>query len=231
MVGPFTARLDCEAVHKLRLCCPCLAKVCSPLNCRAVCCPEWIWKRGPMQIEIGVNMEFIRSEDKSFEEGVRRAAALGYKWVEPMVHNGRELLSEAGYFHSFSMDNDPLEMKDILDRYSVRPSGLSSHCLLMAGDQRALPREGGPFRRRDGSARSGNGRGDSAGVARGSRVFRSHEIHPEEGSSGGGTARHFHRHRTPPEYFKNDGGPASHCQPGGLPDAQGQLRYRQCPSW
>jgi sugar phosphate isomerase/epimerase len=84
-----------------------------------------------MQIEIGVNMEFIRSEDKSFEEGVRRAAALGYKWVEPMVHNGRELLSEAGYFHSFSMENDPLEMKDILDRYSVRPSGLSSHCPLM----------------------------------------------------------------------------------------------------
>src|SRR5215470_4233819 len=84
-----------------------------------------------MQIEIGVNMEFIRSEDKSFEEGVRRAAELGYKWVEPMVHNGRELLSEAGYFHSFSMDNDPLEMQDILDRYSVRPSGLSSHCPLM----------------------------------------------------------------------------------------------------
>jgi len=84
-----------------------------------------------MQIEIGVNMEFIRSEDKSFEEGVRRAADLGYKWVEPMVHNGRELLSEAGYFHSFSMDNDPLEMKEILDRHGVRPSGLSSHCPLM----------------------------------------------------------------------------------------------------
>ena len=84
-----------------------------------------------MQIEIGVNMEFIRSEDKPFEEGVRRAADLGYKWVEPMVHNGRELLSEAGYFHSFSMDNDPLEMKEILDRHGVRPSGLSSHCPLM----------------------------------------------------------------------------------------------------
>ena len=84
-----------------------------------------------MQIEIGVNMEFIRSEDKSFGEGVQRAATLGYRWVEPMVHNGRELLSEAGYFHSFSMDNDPLEMKDILDRYGVRASGLSSHCPLM----------------------------------------------------------------------------------------------------
>lgn len=84
-----------------------------------------------MGIEIGVNMEFIRSEDKSFEAGVERAAQLGYQWVEPMVHNGRELLSEAGYFHSFSMDNDPLEMKDILDRYGVRASGLSTHCPLM----------------------------------------------------------------------------------------------------
>lgn len=84
-----------------------------------------------MGIDIGVNMEFIRSEDKPFEAGVERAAHLGYKWVEPMVHNGRELLSEAGYFHSFSMDNDPLEMKDILDRHGVRPSGLSSHCPLM----------------------------------------------------------------------------------------------------
>ena len=76
-----------------------------------------------MEIEIGVNMEFIRSEDKPFAEGLERAAKLGYHWVEPMVHNGRELLSEAGYFHSFSMDNDPLEMKDILDRHGVRPSG------------------------------------------------------------------------------------------------------------
>ena len=84
-----------------------------------------------MSIEPGVNMEFIRSEDKSFEEGVRRAAEIGYRVVEPMVHNGRELLSEAGYFHSFSMDNDPLEMKDILQKYGVRASGLSAHTPLM----------------------------------------------------------------------------------------------------
>jgi sugar phosphate isomerase/epimerase len=82
-------------------------------------------------MDIGINMEFIRSEDKPFEAGIERAAALGYRVVEPMVHNGRELLSEAGYFHSFSMENEPLEMKDILDRYDVRPSGLSAHCPLM----------------------------------------------------------------------------------------------------
>jgi sugar phosphate isomerase/epimerase len=84
-----------------------------------------------MSIEIGVNMEFIRHEDKPFEAGVARAAEIGYRYVEPMVHNGRELLSEAGYFHSFSMDDDPGEMKDILDRYGVKASGLSAHCPLM----------------------------------------------------------------------------------------------------
>ena len=84
-----------------------------------------------MNIHIGVNMEFIRSQDKSFAAGVERAAQIGYRFVEPMVHNGRELLSEAGYFHSVSMDEDPLEIKDILDRHAVKPSGLSAHCPLM----------------------------------------------------------------------------------------------------
>lgn len=84
-----------------------------------------------MSIEVGLNMEFIRCEDKSFAEGVARASVLGYEYVEPMVHNGRELLSEAGYFHSFSMDNDPLEMKDVLEQYGVLASGLSAHMPLM----------------------------------------------------------------------------------------------------
>jgi sugar phosphate isomerase/epimerase len=84
-----------------------------------------------MRIQIGVNMEFIRCEDKPFAAGVERAAQLGFKFVEPMVHNGRELLSEAGYFHSVSMDEDPLEIREILDRNGVRASGLSAHCPLM----------------------------------------------------------------------------------------------------
>jgi len=79
----------------------------------------------------GINMEFIRCEDKSFEAGVSRAAQIGYRIIEPMVHNGRELLSEAGYFHSVSLDEDPLFIKDICDRYGVRCSGLSAHCPLM----------------------------------------------------------------------------------------------------
>ncbi len=57
---------------------------------------------------IAVNMEFVRSADKSFTWGVAKAAELGYAYVEPMVHTGWELLSEVAYFHSFSMEEDPL---------------------------------------------------------------------------------------------------------------------------
>jgi sugar phosphate isomerase/epimerase len=79
----------------------------------------------------GINMEFIRSEDKSFSAGVERAARIGYRYIEPMVHNGRELLSEAGYFHSVSMDDDPLWTKDVCEANGVKCSGLSAHCPLM----------------------------------------------------------------------------------------------------
>ncbi|MBI4875067.1 MAG: sugar phosphate isomerase/epimerase [Acidobacteria bacterium] len=84
-----------------------------------------------MAINISLNMEFIRCEDKSFREGVERAAQLGYRLVEPLVHNGRELLSEAGYFHSVSMDDDPLEIKELLAKNGLKASSLSAHTPLM----------------------------------------------------------------------------------------------------
>ena len=81
-------------------------------------------------IGIGVNLEFVRHADKPFEWGVEKAAQLGYEYVEPMVHWGRELLSEAGYFHSVSMLDDPLRVRRACEKYGVKLSGLSSHCPL-----------------------------------------------------------------------------------------------------
>jgi sugar phosphate isomerase/epimerase len=80
---------------------------------------------------ITLNMEYCRSADKSFEAGVEIASKLGYKWIEPMVHTGWELLSEVNYFHSFSMEEDPLLMKEICDKYGMRVSSLSAHSPLM----------------------------------------------------------------------------------------------------
>src|ERR1017187_9427671 len=79
------------------------------------------------KINIGINLEFVRHNDKPFEWGVEKAAELGYTHVEPMVHWGRELLSEAGYFHSVSMLDDPLRIKRACQRAGVKLSGLSSH--------------------------------------------------------------------------------------------------------
>lgn len=79
------------------------------------------------KIKIGINLEFVRHEDKSYEWGVKKAAELGYEYVEPMVHWGRELLSEAGYFHSVSMLDDPLRLARACRQYGVKLSGLSAH--------------------------------------------------------------------------------------------------------
>ena len=79
------------------------------------------------RIGIGVNLEFVRHEDKSFEWAVEMAARLGYEYVEPMVHWGRELLSEAGYFHSVSMLDDPLRIRRACEKHKVKLSAFSAH--------------------------------------------------------------------------------------------------------
>ena len=88
---------------------------------------------------IAANMEFVRSEDKSFVDGVKIAAELGYKFIEPMVHTGWELLSEVNYFHSFSMEEDPLLMKEICDAQGIKVGSISGHSPLMKPEA-AIPR-------------------------------------------------------------------------------------------
>jgi sugar phosphate isomerase/epimerase len=79
------------------------------------------------KIGIGLNLEAIRTSHKSFEWGIEFAADLGYEYVEPMVHWGRELLSEARYFHSVSMLDDPYRIKDCVDKHGLKLSAFSSH--------------------------------------------------------------------------------------------------------
>lgn len=80
---------------------------------------------------ITANMEFVRSADLGFAEGVQVAADIGYRYIEPMVHTGWELLSEVHYFHSFSMEEDPLWLKEICDSAGIKVSSVSGHSPLM----------------------------------------------------------------------------------------------------
>ncbi len=85
-------------------------------------------------IEIGINMEFVRHHDMGFAAGVAKAAELGYTHIEPMVHLGRELLSEAGYFHSVSMWEDPRDIRALVEKHGLKCSGLSTHTPLCKPD-------------------------------------------------------------------------------------------------
>jgi sugar phosphate isomerase/epimerase len=78
-------------------------------------------------VYLGMNLEATRHHDKPFEWGVERAAEIGYEFIEPMVHFGRELMSEAGYFHTVSLFDDPLRLKRAAERHGLKISGLQAH--------------------------------------------------------------------------------------------------------
>ena len=79
------------------------------------------------KIHIGLNAEFSRSSDKPFTWAVQKAAEMGYTYFEPMVHWGRELMSEAGYFHTVSLFDDPWRIREACDQAGLKISGLQSH--------------------------------------------------------------------------------------------------------
>jgi len=79
------------------------------------------------KISFGMNLEATRHHDKPFEWGLDQAAEMGYEYVEPMVHFGRELMSEAGYFHTVSLFNDPMAMREMCEKRGLKISGLQGH--------------------------------------------------------------------------------------------------------
>lgn len=83
-----------------------------------------------MAVKVGLMLEAVRHQDKPFVWGVEKAAEIGYEYVEPMLHTGRELLSEAGYYHSVSQLEDPLWVKDVIESHGLKLSGFSSHAPL-----------------------------------------------------------------------------------------------------
>jgi len=78
-------------------------------------------------IYVGLNAEFSRHSDKPFDWGVKKAAEIGYKYYEPMVHFGRELMSEAGYYHTRSMFDDPYQMRELCEEAGLTISALQAH--------------------------------------------------------------------------------------------------------
>ena len=79
------------------------------------------------KVYAGLNMEYVRHADKPFEWAAEKAADLGYEYIEPWVHSGRELMSQAGYYMSISMLDDPYRITRACDKAGVKLSGFSAH--------------------------------------------------------------------------------------------------------
>jgi sugar phosphate isomerase/epimerase len=79
------------------------------------------------KVYVGMNFEAIRHPGKPFEWGVAKAAELGYEYIEPMVHWGREVMSEAGYCHSMSLWEDPYRMRRAADKAGLKTSAIQAH--------------------------------------------------------------------------------------------------------
>ena len=87
-----------------------------------------------MGVRLGINLEFSRHENLSFQKAVETAAEIGYEYVEPMVHTGRQLLSEGGFLHSQSLLEDPLLLRKRCEELGLKISALSSHAQLVKPD-------------------------------------------------------------------------------------------------
>lgn len=83
------------------------------------------------RMSIGVNLEYVRHADKSLEYGVKTAAKIGYKYVEPCFLMGQCLISIGKYCHVTSLDTDPSKIRDLCTEAGVKISALSSHADLL----------------------------------------------------------------------------------------------------
>ena len=167
------------------------------------------------KISLGVNMEFVRHDDKPFEWGVEKAAELGYEYVEPMVHWGRELLSEAGYFHSVSMLDDPYRIRRACEKAGIKLSGLSAHSpLVQARDRRRVPEAGDPLRRRVRRPGGQHRRRPQAALDHRRGRPRADALHAPRGGRRGRAARDPDRPGTAPAVQQDARRPGPHLRPG-----------------
>lgn len=91
------------------------------------------------RFKISLNSEFARSADISFIAAAKKAKEMGYEYIEPGVQTGWGGLNEVNYDNTWSMEEDPLLMKEILGEIGLKVSGVDGHSPLMKPEA-AIPR-------------------------------------------------------------------------------------------
>ena len=73
----------------------------------------------------------FRHAEKDFAFAVRMAKELGFKYIEPEVMTGRCLLNVYGYCNITSLEDDPMDMRKMIQEAGLRVPCLSAHSNLL----------------------------------------------------------------------------------------------------
>lgn len=73
----------------------------------------------------------VRREERDFQYTVKVAKELGFKYIEPEVMTGRCLLNVYGYCNITSLQDDPMDMKRLVQEAGLQVAALSAHSSLI----------------------------------------------------------------------------------------------------
>jgi inosose dehydratase len=73
----------------------------------------------------------VRRMERDFAFAVHVAMELGFEYIEPEVMTGRCLLSEYGYCNITSLQNDPMDMRRMVEGAGLKVAALSAHSSLI----------------------------------------------------------------------------------------------------
>ncbi|MDQ1255492.1 MAG: hypothetical protein QG656_83, partial [Candidatus Hydrogenedentes bacterium] len=98
-------------------------------------------------MKTGLNLEFARTERLTPEQAMARAAAAGYRWVEPYVYSDVVLpvnshlsvRTTSPYHHFHSGQTDPAELNALCKDLNLSFSAIDAHSTLL------LPQIGVPY--------------------------------------------------------------------------------------
>ncbi len=84
-----------------------------------------------MSIKLCAEADSFRHAEKDFTYAVNMTKKLGLKYIEPELMTGRCLLNVYGYCNITSLENDPMEMRKLIEGAGLGVACLSAHSSLM----------------------------------------------------------------------------------------------------
>ena len=83
------------------------------------------------KMKLCAEADAFRTEEKAFDHAVKMTKALGLKYIEPEVMTGRCLLNVYGYCNITSLEDDPMDMRRMIEKAGLKVACLSAHSNLL----------------------------------------------------------------------------------------------------